>query len=57
MKIGATARVKQPVLAGPIADKRLNVEKDELEYLVVYTDPAGETQHRWFLESELQEVA
>lgn len=57
MKIGQSAKVIQPVIAGPIAQKRLNVEKDELEYLIVYTGAAGETHHRWFLESELEEVA
>jgi hypothetical protein len=56
MKIGQTAQVVAPVIAGPIADKRLNVEKDELEYLIVY-NADGETHHRWFLESELKEVA
>lgn len=57
MKIGQTAQVVAPVIAGPIANKRLNVEKDELEYLIVWKDAAGETHQRWFLESELKEVA
>lgn len=57
MKIGQTAQVVAPVIAGPIAGKRFNEESDCLEYLIVWKDAAGETHQRWFLESELKEVA
>lgn len=56
MKIGRLARLVQPVVSGPVADKRYNKEKDCLEYLVVFKDKAGEVQHRWFLEAELEEL-
>lgn len=59
MPIAKGAQVRQivPVIEGEVADRRFNDEADQLEYLVTYTGADGEPSSRWFLESQLQEVA
>lgn len=57
MEIGHTVQLKQPVIAGPIVDTRYNKDARCLEHLVEYTDAGGETHSRWFLETDLREVA
>lgn len=56
MEIGNIARVKQPVIQGEITDTRYDKEARQLEHLVTYTDGEGQSQERWFKESELDEV-
>lgn len=56
MKIGQTARLVQPVIAGEIKDKRWNKYADEPEVLLSWSDGDG-AHERWFLESQLEEVA
>lgn len=53
-KIGAQARLKQPVIEGEVKDIRFNKDANELEYELNYVDAGGETQSRWFLASELE---
>ena len=52
--IGQQAKLVQPVVAGEVIDTRSNKEAGQLEHLLSFTDAAGEEQHRWFLESELE---
>ena len=56
MEEGQTVRLIQPVVQGEISDTRYNKDAKCLEHLVTYTDSQGETQERWFLESELEAV-
>lgn len=56
MQIGSNARLKQPVIQGPITDTRYDKVSCQLEHLVIYLDATGQAQERWFLESELEEV-
>jgi hypothetical protein len=48
--------VKQIVtpIQGTVAAKRFNDDTDSFEYLVSYTDSAGNVAERWFTESEIQ---
>lgn len=55
-KEGQKVRQIAPVIEGDISDIQYNKGTAELEYLVTYTDGAGEVQTRWFTESELQAV-
>lgn len=57
MEIGNNARLVQPVVQGVIVDTQYNKEAKQLSHLLEWVDGAGETQHRWFLESELEAVA
>lgn len=56
MEQGQQVRLIQPVLQGEIIDTRYNKDAKELEHLVAYPDAEGETQERWFLESQLEGV-
>lgn len=53
---GQTARLKQPIIEGPVLDTRYNKDAKELEHLLSYTDAHGEPCQRWFLASQLEEV-
>lgn len=57
MKIGETARLKQPVIEGEVIDTRFNKDAGELEHLLSYVDSDGEAQERWFFESTIEGVA
>lgn len=52
--IGQQARLIQPVVQGEVLDTRYNKDARQLEHLLSYTDQSGETQQRWFLESDLE---
>lgn len=52
-KIDAQVDAAQGTIKGSVLDARMNISHGELEYLVDYTDPEGEPQQRWFLESQL----
>ncbi len=51
---GATVRQIVPVISGLVVQKRFHDERDQLEYLVVYTDADGQPQSKWFLESQIE---
>lgn len=51
---GDRVRLKVPVIEGGVNDVRFNKDERELEYLVSYTDEAGEENERWFPESKLE---
>lgn len=53
---GQGVRLRAPVIEGQVSDIQFNKGTKELEYLVTYTDGAGETQTRWFTESDLEAV-
>jgi hypothetical protein len=56
LKVGVTARLKQPVVAGEISDARYSKERAQMEFLMDYIGADGEPHSRWFLESELEKV-
>lgn len=56
-KLTQQVRQKVPVIQGEVIQRRLNEVEDQLEYLVAYTDEAGEAHERWFLEKEIEDVA
>ena len=47
MKAGTQVRVKQPVIAGEVKERRINPKTDELEARVEW-DEGGEKVSRWF---------
>lgn len=51
---GTQVRQRVTVIEGTVTDRRLAGETDEVEYLVAYTDEAGESHERWFLGSQLE---
>jgi hypothetical protein len=53
-KEGDQVRLRAPVVEGGVTDIQFNKSAGELEYLVAYTDGNGESQTRWFGESELE---
>jgi hypothetical protein len=53
---GQGVRLRAPVIEGRVSDIQFNKGTKELEYLVTYADGAGETQTRWFTESDLEAV-
>lgn len=57
MEVGNKARLIQPVIEGEVIDTEYDKTAKCLRHLLRYTDAAGETQTRWFLESELEAVA
>lgn len=57
MEEGQEVRLIQPVIQGQITDTRYNKDAKGLEHLVAYNDAQGETQERWFLETQLEVVA
>ena len=50
--------VKQVVtpIQGTVTAKRFNDDTDSFEYLVSYSDTAGNAAERWFSESEIEGV-
>ena len=59
---GKRARLKQPTVEGVVVDVQYNKQERCLEHCLEWTtdinnDGVLETHHRWFLESELEEVA
>lgn len=59
MPIAKGKPVRQIVkpIEGEVIDRRLHDEAGELEYLVRHTDADGEPAERWFLESQIEELA
>lgn len=51
---GAAVRQLVAPIAGQVVQKRFHDESDQLEYLVQWTDAAGELQSKWFLESQIE---
>lgn len=44
------------VITGTVVKTQFNESYDALEYLVQYTNAAGETHTRWFLEDQIKAV-
>lgn len=56
IKRGATVRLVQPEIAGPVLDRRINPDTDEIELLVAFAGADGEHQQRWFPAGQLEIV-
>lgn len=56
IKKGATVRLVQPEIAGPVLDRRINADTDEIELLVQFAGADGATQQRWFAADRLEIV-
>lgn len=57
MKAGTTVRLVQPEIRGVVRERRINESTDEIDVLVEWTDPQGQTLSRWFSAAQLQEVS
>jgi hypothetical protein len=59
MSIPKGSKVDQvvEVITGTVVKTQFNESYDELEYLVEYTNAAGESHNKWFLESQIKVVA
>jgi len=55
LKAGTQVSLVQPVITGQVA--KAEIVDDDIKYLVAYTDANGESQERWFSESELEVTA
>ena len=53
---GTKARLRAPVIQGEIMDTEYDKENLCLRHLLAYTDQSGEAHHRWFPETELEEI-
>jgi uncharacterized protein YodC (DUF2158 family) len=53
-KIGDVVRLKSVVPQGPIVRMRMDEETGMVSYLLEWTDHDGQTQQRWFSESQLE---
>lgn len=53
-KIGDVVRLKSVVPQGPIVRMRMDEETGLISYLLEWTDENGQTQQRWFAESQLE---
>lgn len=51
-----TVRLKAPLIEGPVTNFRMN-DEGEIMCFVSWTDENGNTQQRWFKESDLEAVA
>lgn len=56
MEIGKTVRLVQPVVQGEIIDTEYDKDTKQLRHLLSWVDADGETQNRWFTESQLELV-
>lgn len=54
IKKGQRAKLKQPVIAGDVIDRRINPDTDEMELLLDY-QTEGVSAQRWF-DADLLEV-
>lgn len=54
--LSQAVRLVQPVVAGPVLDRRFNNEQSQMEYLVEFDGSDGQPAQRWFLESQLEQV-
>lgn len=56
MALDRGAAVRQIVrpIQGEITQRRFSEDAGAMEYLVAYTDAAGNPAERWFLETELE---
>jgi len=57
IKSGATVRQFVPVITGTVVERKFSDSHEEMAYLVVNTDADGVEHSRWFLESQIEEVA
>jgi hypothetical protein len=56
VEIGKVARVVTPIVQGAVIDTEYDKDAKCLRHLLEYEDGAGETQQRWFVEADLEEV-
>lgn len=56
MKTGTTVRLIQPVIQGVVKERRITPD-DQIELLVEWTEPGGQTAERWFSEAQLEQVS
>ena len=56
LKVGQKAQLIQPTIQGDIIDTEYDKDAKELRHLISWVDGDGETQTRWFKESELEAV-
>lgn len=56
MEAGNKVRLIQPVIEGVIIDTEYDKEAKRLRHLLKYADAEGQTQMRWFYESELEMI-
>lgn len=56
MKTGTPVRLIQPVIQGVVKERRITPD-DQIELLVEWSEPDGQTAERWFLESQLEQVS
>ena len=59
MPISKGSRVRQvaPVIEGEVRERRFDESSEEMSYLVAFKGADGEPHERWFLDSEITEVA
>ncbi len=62
IKLGTDVQqIVKPPIAGKVVQRRFHEGADQMEYLVEWPDDDSDAdlapQQRWFLESEIQEVA
>ncbi|KQV85439.1 hypothetical protein [Rhizobacter sp. Root1221] len=57
IKTGARVRQVVPQLEGEVVERRFNEGSEQMEYLVVFVTSDGTPGERWFLQSEVEEVA
>ena len=57
IKSGATVRQVVPVITGTVVERKFSESHEEMEYLVENADADGVVHSRWFLESQIEEVA
>lgn len=53
---GSAVRQKAVIVEGVVVDTEYDKDNKQLKHLVEYSDADGETQRRWFLESEVEEI-
>lgn len=56
MKPGSKAKLRQPTIEGRVVDTEYDKEHNCLRHCLEWQDAEGETQQRWFLETELEET-
>lgn len=56
MEIGTQVKLIQPVIQGSIVDTEYNKDVKALQHKLEWLNADGETESRWFLESELEIV-
>lgn len=54
---GTTVRQIVPLIEGQVTERRFSEDAGCMEYLVSYASADGDAAERWFLETQLAEVA